>query len=384
MPLPPYPVLPAPYTWGANGPELVLVPTLRADVANAVNLFANPPLFAGSADTTQSITQLVVTPVTINNIISDLWVGFPATTTTNWYFPLPGWYVVEGDVPGGGTGGTGTQTAAIGYVSNGAAIAYANGGRVHIESTYNAHPSAMKLVLAVQTPSTDYAQLVTYQTTTAAQSTVSTLTKYPQLLCHWVAAPSGATGLPVPQNPAWPVPPAYITSAGYLNPAIRDTINFLAYPPFTEWSSGGTTQSVPSGTVTPVTILSSATVDNYNMFTSGTGTITVPVPGTYYFYGCVCFTEAGITTGLSRAAVLVVNSTNYGSPLNLWGNTEVPAVTSSTTNPGHNSVVRQRLRLNAGDTVQLAAFQTDSSSNARTIGTASNNISRLIGVWRTS
>jgi hypothetical protein len=383
VPLPPYPVLPAPYTWGVNGPELVLVPTLRSDVANAVSLLGNPPLFIGSASTTQSVTDLVVTPVTINNIITDPWQGFLVATATNWYFPLAGWYLVEGAVPGGGTGGAGTQTAGIGYVTNGAATAYANGGRVRIESSYVAHPTVAKLVQAVQVPSTDYAQLITYQTATTAQSTASTASKYPLLSCQWIASPSGTTGLAVPSNPAWPAPPSYVTSA-FLNSSIRNVIEFLSYPPILEYTSSGS-QSVPSATQTVVSILATATIDNYSAYSTSTRTFTAPAAGTWLLYGMIAWTEAGITTGTARAAALSVTSANYngGTVITMWGNFEAPANASSTvTNTGHCSVVRRRLRLNAGDTVQLIAYQNDSSSNARTIGNIGNNITRLIGVWR--
>jgi len=203
------------------------------------------------------------------------------------------------------------------------------------------------------------------------------------LHAQWVAAVTGTTGLPVPDPSAWPVPPAYVTSS-FLNTNIRDTIRFLSYPPIVEVSSAGS-QAIPNGgigvTGTALTILTSELIDNYSAFAAST--FTAPVAGLYWMYGQVCFAEAGVTTGISRGAGLTVTSSNYGgSAVTLWGSSETPSTGSNAAmNLGHTSIVRRYLRLNAGDTVQLAAYSND-SGGSRTAGTSGNSVCRFIAVWR--
>ena len=146
---------------------------------------------------------------------------------------------------------------------------------------FSAHPTAAKLVKATQ--NLDFFAAATYQSTGASQNLQVTSSKFPLLHAQWVAATTGTVGLPVPSNPTWPVPPAYVTST-FLNANIRDTIRFLTYPPITEVASGST-QGIASAAVIPtvgtqLTNLSAVNVDNYSGWAGNQWT--APRAGLYF------------------------------------------------------------------------------------------------------
>jgi len=387
MPIPPYPTIPNPRTWGASGPEPVLVPELRGDVTNAVTLFENPPMVAVTGITAQSIANTTETLVTMGGELTDPW-GNHVGTNSGIYPSLPGWYLCESTVPTSYGTATGVNVAGIGAVQGGGSLSYFDGGKVAMEAGFSAQPTAAKLVrISTVSPPTDYYAASTYQSSGAAQNTQVTASKFPILHAHWVAALTGTTGLPVPPTATtWPAPPSYMTSA-MLNSDVRDAIRFLTYPPIVEAQSGANqsiaSQSSPPTTGTALTNLTNETIDNYSAFASST--FTAPVAGLYFMYGQVSFSEAGITTGQARGAGLTVTSSNYnsGTTITLWGSVEAPCTGSSTSqNLGHCAVVRRHIRLNAGDTVRLAAYSAESGAASRTAGNAGNSQCRFIAVWR--
>jgi hypothetical protein len=385
MPLPPYPALPNPRTWGSSGPEPTLVPELRGDVANAATLFLNPPMVVLSENTGATVVTGTETLVGMGNEIADPWQmhqsNFPGV-----YPSIFGWYLVESAMPTAYvTNATGIQVAGVAGVQSGSGLTYYDGGKVSMMTGFSAFPSAAKLMHITQ--SLDYFAGSTYQSTGGNANLTVTSSKYPMLHAQWVCASSGTTGLPVPSNPTWPVPPAYVTSA-FLNANIRDTIRFLTYPPITEVASGSN-QGIASASVIPtvgtqLTNLSAVNVDNYSAW--GSNQWTAPVAGLYFMYAQVNWYEGGITTGIARAAGLTVTSANYngGTQVTLWGNCEAPNTGSNAAqNLGHCSVVRRYVRVNQGDTVQVAAFSND-SGGTRNAGNGGNGACRFIAVWRAS
>ena len=193
-----------------------------------------------------------------------------------------------------------------------------------------------------------------------------------------MSALTGTEPLPVPSNPAWPTPPSYVTSA-FANTNIRDAIRFLTYPPIMEYSTnaGASLASSASLPTTGTTVaLPTQTVDNYGAFSTSTNTWTAPVAGRYFCYGCVAVVSGAHAVAL--AAGLTVTSANYngGTTFTIWGGTGTANISAAS-----GQIVRKMLRLNAGDTIQLAAAQNDSTSASVTYATGVSN-PRLITAWQ--
>jgi hypothetical protein len=381
------PALPDPRTWFA-GP--VKAPALRADVSGAVQWLRQPPMFTGSQQVTaQSIPDSTRTVITLDTDIWDSVNGHnPLASPGTYYCQQPGYYLAEGTAALAYTGGTGLSVAYIGFSTAGGTPAIYDGESIPNGTVYPPLPTVAKLVLMthpgpIGSSGTDYLQLQTFQSSGGAQDVYNT-PYYPLLQATWVAAPSGTAPLPVPANPPWPVPPAYVTSAD-LNASIRDTIRFLAYPPVMEAYYQAGAQSLASGTAIGATgtvvQLDTITYDTYAAFATSSHTWTAPVAGTYYCYGQLGMPSQA--TSLSFAAGLTVTSANYnsGTTVTLW---EGPKSIWAGTGATSCTAVRRRLRLNAGDTVKLAGFQHDSGGNAVTLSGGAGAGSRLITVWRSA
>jgi hypothetical protein len=191
----------------------------------------------------------------------------------------------------------------------------------------------------------------------------------PTVSIRWVSALTGTQPLPVP--PLTPVP-SPITSA-WLNSNLRDAINFLTYPPvnkahYTAGSSTLANTSLASPAVVPLTTVD---VDNYGGMITGTGGgagYVVPVSGRYLFAGQ--FNLAASSTTTFRAAGLMIDGS-----VTYWGGISRFAGTSL----AGGAAVTKRLRLNAGDFVQLVAAQASGGSIAYNATVA--NQTRLIAVW---
>lgn len=388
--------LPAPRTWPAGAQ--VKAPYLRADVDNAVALLQAPPMFNGTQASGQSCPSGTDTALAIDTEVYDNAYGHLDTTTPSQYWgQFAGFYLAQGSSGIFFTGGAGACTTGIGLSSAGGAVTTWYGQRVPMSGTpgFFAQTAVAKLIpistVGAHISPTDYVQLIANQNSGSSRTTLTTGGQAPALQLQWVSAISGTVGLTAPANPAWPVPPAIVTSA-FLNANIRDTISALINPPIMEayYAAGSQSLASQAGLTTVGTAigLDTKTVDNYSAFNTGTSVWTVPTGwgGVYWCYG-QCH-QAMNATSVALACGLTVTSANYngGSPVTLWGGGGAQAAFAGG-GAGNCAIARYRLRLNAGDTVQLAAFQNDSGAAATTldfVGGSSVSESRLITVWRSA
>lgn len=375
-------VIPSPSTYAA-GP--VLAPQLRGDAADAVAWLSRRPMFIGTqTNSAQAVPNNTDTPVALDTEVYDNYGGHQIVANTARYYGMqPGWYLAEAICPLNYTGGGGQLSVGVGGNQAGGTFGVFYGSSIQNSSGLNPSGIGARLLQMVSTghygaASNDYISLYVRQNSTASQNLLNGTSRLPQLYARWICSNTG-TAVSEPSPAAWPVPPSFVTSA-FLNAQIRDTIRFLAYPPVMEWSATSTGQNLASQTTVPAvgtTIdLDTSTVDNYSAFSNSTNTWTAPVAGLYYAYGQVSTT--GSPSSVAAAAGLTVTSANYnsGTKTTLWGGSWAGSTT------GNNSViVRRRLRLAAGDAVQLAGFQRDSgSSTAPVLGTGTWT-SKLIMVW---
>jgi hypothetical protein len=388
--VPATPYLPSPRTWIPG--EVVKAPALRADVSGTVQLLGTPPLFAGQQTTTSQGITSFGTPVAvaIDTELVDNYGGHqtgPASNTT-YYGMFPGWYLCEAAVPvPAGVSSVGPVGALIGGVQNGGALRNFGGTLLPGSTTATSMGVAAKLMLMTRTgvfggSANDY--IVSYVSAYPC-SLVNSATISPVLTIRWVCAASGTAPLTVPANPAWPAPPAYVTSA-FMNATVRNAAEYLLYPPVAEYAYSGSaslaSQSAPPAVGTTVGC-GARIVDTYGAYNSTSGVFTAPVPGVYYCYGCVAGTTG--SNGAYLAAGLTVTSANYsgGSAATLWG-----GVTASQPSAVNAAAVRRRLRLSAGDTVVLAAFQNNSAGGVFTYtsspGASGNFVSRIIVAWESA
>lgn len=385
-------VLPAPRTWSPH--DKIKAPYLRADVSDAVALLSAPPMFIGQQATPTSMAAGQDVPVNLDTEVYDNAFGHLDTTNPDKYYgQFGGVYIAQGTCGIDYSGGSGALKAGIGFSPSGAPLSTYYGQRLPTSGTSGRvpQPAVAKLILFVNVGShggsNDYASLVVNQTSGSAQNTHSGTSQIPQLQLQWVCAANGTGNLPFPVNASWPAPPAYITAA-FLNTNIAGTINFLIFPPVMEAFYQAGTQTLASGSGPPATgtpvNLDTIAFDTYSAFNTSTHTWTAPVAGVYWCYGQAEMSVAG--TCQAVAAGLTVSSANYngGTATTLWGGAQAAFA------GGENcAIVRRRLRLNAGDTLKLAAFQHDSAAAAATLdyntgGGFSINESRLITVWRSA
>ena len=379
MPFPPYATVPVPRTWSA-GP--ILTSALRGDVTNAVNFLANRPFFVGQQTTGASIASGGDVSVGMNVELVDTWAGHAQNIDINKYWcQAPGWYLCQGTAPFAYT--TATQAlfaAGLNSQNNGSATGAIRGQLQLMGSGRNPSPQVCDLVqMTVTGPpggSGDWVQLTALQTTGSSQAYAATAAKFPYISVRWVAALSGTVGLAVPSNDAWVTPSSFVTSA-FLNKNIRDTIGFLTYPPIyrAHYAAGTTTLAngvFPAGTVIA---LNTIDVDNYSGGTTGaSAAYTAPRAGQYFCYGQIAL--AGTTaTNVAYSCGLSVNGGTTQ-----WGSSVFQATSSAATGAG--AVVRKRLRLAAGDTVQLMGQQSSGAALAYN-GTAANQ-TRFLAVWEGS
>jgi hypothetical protein len=375
MPLPPYPLVPAPQTW-SKGP--ILTSALRGDVANAVTFLANKPSFLGQCTSAPAIaTGGTGQQVTLDTGLYDNWQGHqPLGAEPQWYFcQAPGWYLVEGFTGWNyvtATAATFTTSLGVGLVGG---LTVYPGEQHTVANTRPPGPFAAELFLLQRTglpgaAGIDYVTLLGRQNSGGALNLIASAGMYPRLSVRWVAAASGSAGLPIPANPAWPVPPAYVTSA-FLNANIRDTIRYLTYPPILRMTYHAGTANLasttfPAGTTIP---MDTTTIDNYSGWSAANNWYAAPRAGVYYCYGQVAVAPFGAVG--DAAAGLTVNSGTT-----IWGQ----AVRSpATAGSGPQAGICKRLRLNAGDTVALTGQQ---SSGAAV--TLTGDANKLIMVWESS
>jgi hypothetical protein len=369
MPISP---VPSPRTW-ASGP--VLAPSLRADVSDAVAFLSYRPLgiFANQAGT--SWPPASDASFGCPTEFYDNWNGHNGASTSQYFAQAPGWYLCKSVIPFVYTGATQYMfRAGFVGVTNGVNSGVIAGPIQENASTHLPAPVCCDLIEQVVTGpiggTGDYLQPTAYQGTPGNIALQNGAAVYPYFSVRWVALNTGTTGLPVPACPAWATPPGYVTSA-FLNANIRDTIRFLLYPPIAKayYTAGTTTlpsQVFPAGTVINLTTVA---VDNYGGITTGaSGGYTAPVTGNYFVYGQVNLgaTAAGGSYG---AGLSVAGGTT------MWGD----VVAKSSDTQGAGAGIGRRLRLTAGQQVQLVGTQNTGAAIA--YDGAAIGQTRLIVVW---
>ena len=365
--------LPNPRTWSPQ--DKVFVPRVRADAVNAIGLLLNKPLFIGQCTTGPAPNGAVVT---LDTELADTWNGHLqnvavafAGLQANYYCQLPGWYLCDFRCPFNYTSSTpASLTAGWNGISNGSGY-----GPVYGAVTANGSTQPTIIARAVDLiamplsgpPNTGTSDLVQPYAGGTTANLATSGADIPTASVRWVCATSGTASLPVPPLATAPSP---ITSA-WLNSNVRDTIRFLVYPPaFKAHYVAGSSSLANSTLTTPQVVpLSTADLDNYSGLTTGASAKwTAPVSGRYLFAGQVNL--AGSSAATWYACGLLVN----GATL-YWGGVVRHAGTSLDAGAG----VTKRLRLNAGDFVQLVAAQASGGSIAYHTNAA--NQTRLIGLW---
>lgn len=365
--------LPAPRTWSAN--DLITVPRLRADVVNAVALLAQRPYGVFQRSLGDSWASGSDLPLPLDVELTDVWNGHlapPASGTAPYWCPLAGFYLVDVRIPFNYTSATPAPfVAGFQGINNGVAF-----GPVHGAITANGSTSGTIIPRAVdliqQTVSGapggsgDWIQATARQDSGGAVSLQSLAQCQPTLSVRWVCAPAGGV-LTAPPLTAVPTP----ITAAWLNANVRDTIKFLTYPPIAKMHYTAGSSTVPNNSLaTPAVInLTTPDVDNYGGLTTGAAAkYTVPVAGRYFIAGQVTF--ASSSTATTYACGLLVNGSTlyYGGIVRFAG----------TALAGGASVTK-RLRLNAGDTVQLVAVQ--QSGGALAYNATASNQTRMLAVW---
>lgn len=244
-------------------------------------------------------------------------------------------------------------------------------------SGFNPGPSCADLVLLQNTgPAGDYVQLIARQDTGSAVSTAGN----PFMSVRWVAPVSGVSGLAVPVNAAWPVPPAYVTSS-FLNSSIRDAIRYLTYPPVFRGyyqGSGNTLASTtwPAGAAVPLDTANGAgsssggsSLDPYAGWNAAGNYWQAPVAGVYSVY--VQAALAATASAYQLGAGFAVNGTTQ------WLRSSFqPASTSP-----RAQLAMRKVRLSAGDQVQARGFQ-NSGSALSLVGSGTNPCyAKMIIIW---
>lgn len=371
----PNPSLPNPRTWAAN--DLVSVPRLRADVANAVAFLAGRPMFAGQATNGGGIANNTDTAVQMQAELVDSWNAHVTATSgsatpSEVWAPVPGWYLcrnVQVFAP--------TVAAAYPFAAgfqgivNGAAYGPFRGGVVigGFSSTYAAQCCDLIEQVVSGSPggSGDYIQPTVWQQSGGAVALNSNTALLPTASVRWVCATSGTQPLPIPPLTAVPSP----ITAAWLNGNVRDAVSFLCYPPVCKayYTAGSATMANNTLGAPSVVPCNTVAVDNYGGWNASTFTYTAPVAGIYFLYGQFILTTQATAT--LYAAGLSVNG---GAAQ--WGDIASFAPASSV-NGG--ATVSRRLRLTAGQTVQLVGSQ--QSGSAVAYATSAVSQSRFIAVW---
>ena len=213
----------------------------------------------------------------------------------------------------------------------------------------------------------DYITPVGLQTSGSGVALNTSAQNLPTAAIRWACALTGTEPLPVPPLTTVPSP---ITHA-WLNANVRDTINFLIYPPCgkAHYTAGSSTLANTTLTSPAVVPLSTVDLDTYGAFTTGASAkYTFPVAGRYLVAGTVALASSSTAT-FYACGVEVNGSTLY------WGG--ITRFAGSSLIGGAS--ITKRIRVNAGDTVQLVAAQASGGSIA--YNTAAANQTRLVVLW---
>jgi hypothetical protein len=370
----PTPSLPSPRTWATD--DLITVPRLRADVANAVAFLGQKPLFVGQATNGGSIANNTDVAMAMQAELTDNWNGHVTVNTggaipSQYWAPVPGWYLCRSAVLYAAAAGAFQIAAGFGGLVNGAAYGPVHGGIV-IDGSSTAHAAqCCDLIEQVNSSapggSGDYIQPIAWQDSGGSLNLSSGALTLPTASVRWACALTGTQPLPVPPLTAVPSP---ITSA-WMNANVRDAIRFLAYPPACKAFYTPGSATMPSNALSTAAVVPCNTValDNYGGWSTSTFTYTAPVAGIYILYG-----QFNLTT--SSTATVYAAGLSVGGGTTQWGDviTYAPSGGSS-----GGATVSRRIRLAAGQTVQLLGAQ--GSGGALAYATSAVSQTRFIALW---
>lgn len=354
--------LPAPRTWSPQ--DLVTVPRLRADLTDAVALLLQRPYFVGQSTTGEAVTSGGDVTLTMDATLTDTWGGFSNPAGNVYTAPLAGWYLCDARLPYFYTSSTPAQLLAGFSSSNTSGGATFYGAPTVSGSTTFTIARALDLI---QMPAGTITAVLARQNSGGTVNLNNGAPEIPTVSTRWICALSGTAPLPVPPLTAVPTP---ITSA-WLNVNLRDAVNFLIYPPAcrAHYTAGASTLAATTLAAPAIVPLTTVDLDNYAGYTTGASAhYTAPVSGRYLIAGQV-FLASSSTSTWYACGVRVNGTTAY------WGGINRFAGTSQ----AGGAAVAKRLRLSAGDTVQLIAAQ--ASGGAIAYNTTAANQTRMIAVW---
>lgn len=369
--------LPSPRTWAAN--DLVTAPRLRADAANAIAFLSARPMFAGQVTTGRSWASGSDLPMMLDSELYDSWNGHqPGTAVSGsqnpsqYYAQVPGWYLCRSAPAFNFTSITpAVMAGSLQGVTGGTSWGPQRGPLVLCGSGSPPVTQCVDLIAMSATGppggAGDYVQFDAFQSSGSSVNLNAAPVQLPAASARWACALSGTQPLPVPPLTAVPTP---ITHA-WLNANLRDTIAQLAYPPicrafYTAGSSTLASSTFPTGSVIQC---NTVTVDNYGGYNTSTFAYTAPLAGRYYVYGQYSLASSSTSTGYGCGI-----SVNGGATI--WGDVLQFAPGASL---GGGACAGKRLRLNAGDQVQLRGNQ--GSGSAIAYNASGANPTRLVIVW---
>lgn len=361
------PGLPVPRTWSPG--DKVLVPYLRADLEQAVALLAMRPHFIGQSTTGEACPSASATTLTMDATLTDTWSGFSNPSANVYRCELPGWYLCDARIPFSYTSSTAAPLLA-GFSSSDTSAGATVWGAVTVNGSTSGTVLARSLDLIQMLTSGPAGTVTAAIARQDSGGTVNLSTaggSLPTVSVKWVSALTGTQPLPVPPLTSAPSP----VTAAWLNANLRDAVRYLIYPPamkahYTAGSSSLASTSLASPAIVPLTTVDT---DNYGQFTTGASAFyNIPVSGRYLFAGQVNLATSSTTT--FRACGLMVNGATV-----YWGG--ITRFAGSGLASG--AAVTKRLRLNAGDFVQLVAAQASGGSIA--YNTTAGNQTRMLAVW---
>lgn len=372
----------------SSGP--LLTSELTGDVSNAVAWFSYPPTFIGAQTANPQIggipdttpTNVQIDTEYLDNEAGHTISSFPA----RYICKQPGYYLIEGSAVLNYTGSAGHFAAGFQGFSAGSAFGPRMGEAVPNVSSFFSASSASHLIKQ-SSVGNDFIELCVVQTTGASQSLFNDTTnpgRVPYLSAMWISSLTGTIPNTFPPvDLPFPTPNQSFLTSSFMNIAIHDSITFLTFPPImqAQYNDSG---SVSSQATVPFTgnpfALHEQDVDNYSAFNGITWTC--PAGGLYYAYG-----QFGIVgTGHDQAVAAGLNVTsigyNNGNQFTFWGGA---IQTQGAALFPNSAIVRRRLRLFQGDTVQLAGFyNSDNGSSAQILNTSSFYPAKLIMIWRSA
>lgn len=371
-------------TWAASASEVITASLLRANVTAPLWLITSPPM----AILAQQLTANSIPSGSRNTVnILDTEIldsnGGHSDSVNNfrYYVPVTGWWLVRATIPFSAATTNSNFSFMAGITGN-----HSGTGTNFDGARHSGPPSASAVVIpsaAELLPLTAASPVITgdFVTMYAFQDTGSSVLLgiggggFPWLATRWAGVQGGTAGLPVPSPAAFSDLTAI--SGTFLNSNVRDTINFLAFPPMARLSNQGGSQTVPNNSETAIT-WNTATVlgvnsDNYGGWSSGTNPTryTFPVAGRYWVHGQAAF-------GASSAATWQVSLRVNGSSATEWFGGRVNGPGTSTA--GTTLIAERYLRVNAGDYVEVMAFQNSGAGSAMAV--TSPTTSKLIVLWR--